>query len=183
MLIFSPNGANTYPFCGPIAIPMTTWPSPWPSDWWPWGQQYLQQILPRKVEEVSVLRWAVTVTMSLMLAGHCHEPSILGVVDTIHQHHKHDFGDGSLVHIGTMLDHMTLIFHIKIDQNWWPLMTTGVPSLTPRRGEGLVAQAAGTPQAGLICDAFIGRLGEFKVLLVAEPGSYSNSHLEATRRQ
>ena len=53
-----------------------------------------------------------------MLASHCHEPSILGMVDTIHKH-----GNMVMIYLGWFIgtywyhfdDHMTLIFHIKID--------------------------------------------------------------------
>ena len=140
-----------------------------------WGQQYLQQILPRRVEEVSVSaktgkRWAVTVTMSLMLASHCHEPSILGMVHTIHKH-----GNMVMIYLGWFIGtywyhawpHDTHFSH----QNWCPQGSPRVPSYLPsarRRPCGASSgDASSRPLLFVFCvHRQVGRI--FQVLLVAE---------------
>ena len=151
-----------------------------------WGQQYLQQILPRRVEEVSVSaktgkRWAL-VTMSKK----CWQATAMNLafwgwlIQSINMVTWWWFiWDGSLVHIGTIL--MTT-WHSFFTSKLMPPDAPGSQVTYPPRGEGLVAQAAGTPQAGRLFvmrssagwENFSGAIGGW---------TYSNSNLEATRRQ
>lgn len=134
-----------------------------------WGQQYLQQILPRKVEEVSAKtgkRWAVTVTMSKK----CWQATAMNLAFWGWLIQSFNtwwwfIWDGSLVPFWWPLD--THFSH----QNWCPQGSPVGSQVTyPPRGEGLVAQAAGTPQAGRLFVFCVHRqLGRiFQVLLVAE---------------